>query len=50
MAVRGAPSGVNGLFVGSTEGVTKQPKPMGFVWLTVAEGDVSMQMGVERVL
>jgi hypothetical protein len=50
MAVRGAPSGANGHFVGSTVGVTKQCEVMGFVGLTVAESDVSMQAGVERVL
>jgi hypothetical protein len=50
MAMRGAPSGPNGIFVGSTVGVTKYSQAMGFVRLTVAESDVSMQVGVERVL
>jgi hypothetical protein len=50
MAVRGTPSGPHGIFVGSTVGVTKKYKAMGFALLTVAESDVSMQVGVERVL
>jgi hypothetical protein len=48
MAARGAPSGANGLFVGSTVGVTKIPKAMGFVRLMVADSDVSMQVGVTK--
>jgi hypothetical protein len=49
MAVRGAPSGPDGLFVGMTVGVTNLSKAMGFVRLTVAESDVSLQVGVKRV-
>jgi hypothetical protein len=50
IAVRGARSGPNGNFVGFTVGVTNLSKAMGFAGLTVAEVDVSMQVGVERVL
>jgi hypothetical protein len=50
MAMRGAPSGPSGLFVGLMVGVTIESKAMGFVRLTVAEGDASTQVGVERVL
>jgi hypothetical protein len=50
MAMRGAPSAPNGLFVGSTVGVKIKPKAMVFVRLTVGESDASMQVGVERVL
>jgi type II secretory pathway component PulM len=49
MALRGAQSGPNGLFVALTVGVRKFPKAMGFVRRTVAESDASMQVGVETV-
>jgi hypothetical protein len=47
-AMQGAPSGENGIFVGSTVGVTRKSKAMDFVRLTVAESDVSMQVGVTK--
>jgi hypothetical protein len=49
VAMREAPSGPNGIFVGSTVGVTKESTAMGFALLTAAESDVSTQVGVERV-
>jgi hypothetical protein len=49
MAMRGAPSGPHGIFVGMQVGVTNLSKAMGFARLTVAESDVGMQVGVERV-
>jgi hypothetical protein len=48
MAVRGALSGENGLFVSSTVDVTKQSKAMGCVRLTVAESDANTQVGVTK--
>jgi hypothetical protein len=48
MAIRGAPSVPNGIFVGSMVGVTKKSKPMGFARPTVEESDVSMQVGVTK--
>jgi hypothetical protein len=50
MAMRGAPSGPKGLFVGLTVGVPKESTGMGFVGLTVAESDVSMRVDARRVL
>jgi hypothetical protein len=50
MALRGAPSGPNGLFVGSTVGVKKSSKATGFALPTAVESDVSTQVGVKGVL